>query len=56
MKFVSALLASRRGGFMPCGLSKSSSLVFYFIKNRDDDFLLQLLVSGTQIIAMNRVG
>ena len=55
MKFVSALRASRRGDFMPCRLSKSSLLVFYFAKNRDDDFYLHLLLSGNKIIAMKRV-
>lgn len=41
MKFVSALGGSRRGGFMPCGLDKSLSLVFYFMENREDEFSSQ---------------
>ena len=40
MKLVFALSGYRRHGFMPCRLSKSFFLVFYFVKNRDDDFSL----------------
>jgi len=39
----SALVDSRRGGFMPCGLGKSWYLLFYFVKNHEDDFSLLFL-------------
>ncbi len=46
MKIISALVGSRRGGFMPCEHGKSSLLFFYFAKNRDNDFSLLLANSG----------
>ena len=41
MTLFAALDASRRCSFMLCRLGKSLYLVFYFVKNREDDFSLR---------------
>ena len=40
MELFSALVGSLICGFMQCRLGKSSSLVFYFVENREYDFYL----------------
>ena len=40
MQLFSSIVGFRRHGFMPCRLSKSSLLVFYFIEKREDEFNL----------------
>lgn len=41
MKFVSPFTGSQRCVVMLCILGNSALLVFYFVKNRKDDFYLQ---------------
>ena len=63
MKLFSAFVNSRIREVMPFWHGKSLFLIFYFVKNREDDFPLRyvtlwdknLLVSGKQIIAINQV-
>lgn len=48
MKLDSAVVASRKRSFMSCRFVKSLHLVFYFVKNREDDFYLLFLSNALQ--------